>query len=111
MAVSLSSFAPSNSDDATHDLQVDETGNLVVVTGLEEVRQRVIERLLFYFAEWPLNTTEGVPYRNDIFRRPINAGLAASIITGQIRSDIGQQRSHHAPQPGLLRLLFGQPDR
>ena len=86
MAISFSSFAPSNSDDATHDLRVDEMGNLEVVSGIEETRQRVIERLLYYFAEWPLNTTEGVPYRNDIFTRPINAGLASSIISDQIRS-------------------------
>ena len=69
-----------------HDLQLDATGNLLIVTGLEGLRQRVLERLLFWVGEWFLNAPDGVDYREEIFQRPISSGLAAAEISEQIRS-------------------------
>ena len=64
-------------------------GNLVVASGLEDVRQRVIERLLLWIEEWFLDVSRGVPYPAQIFRRPISAGLAAAVVTGEIRAVAG----------------------
>lgn len=82
----ISAFAPGVD---AQDLHLDERGDLAVVTGLEDVRQRVIERLRFWRGDWYLDRTDGVPYIQEVFTRPMSAGLAASIVSGVIRSVAG----------------------
>jgi len=52
-------------DRDTHDLVV-EGYDLTLNTNLELERQRLKQSLLFFFGEWFLNTTEGVPYYQDV---------------------------------------------
>ena len=59
-------------------------GNLVVVGGLEALRQRVQQRLRFWVHEWFLDYEDGVPYINEIFQRPLPIGLASTIIVDHI---------------------------
>ncbi len=52
-------------DTSTHDLKV--TGfDLSLVTGIDYIVQKLKIRLLFFLREWFLDTTEGVPYYDDI---------------------------------------------
>ena len=83
MARTLAGFAPGSS--GGQDLRLDGRGNLAVVDGLEDVRQRVVMRLKFLFGEWYQNIGLGMPYRSEIFTRPITIGLAESIISNAIR--------------------------
>ena len=60
--------------------------NFAVVSGLESIRQRVHQRLLFQRGEYYLDTTKGTPYVPDILRYEYDPGLARSVITAAIRS-------------------------
>lgn len=48
-------------DSITHDLSI-VNGNVVYVTGVEEVKQRVLVTLLHHYNEYFLNTPGGVPW-------------------------------------------------
>ena len=85
MARTLSMFG----GDGCQDLHLDSRGNLAVASDLEDVRQRVVERLRFHSGQWYLDTQGGVPYRQEIFTRPVSAGLAAALITDQISQVAG----------------------
>ena len=88
MALSFSAFP----GDDTQDMHLDGRGNLALVRDLEDIRQRVAERLRFWLGEWYLESESGVPYRSAVFTRPVTAGLAASAVTEKIRSVEGVLR-------------------
>ena len=75
-----------SSIDSAQDIHLDEHGNLAIATDQEDIKQRVIERLQYFFKEWFLAYEEGVPYFQDIFTRPVNSELVSSILTDQIRT-------------------------
>lgn len=52
-----------------------ENNSLVLVTGQQEVKQRLEQRIQTFFGEWFLNTAEGVPYYQDILIKNPNVGL------------------------------------
>lgn len=82
----ISAFAAGEQAVDGQDIRLTPTGDLEVVDGLESVRQRVVERLRFWIGQWFLDVRGGVPYRPEIFQRPTSAGLAAAVVTDQIRS-------------------------
>ena len=49
-----------------HDLIIGRQGKLLLVTGAEQVRQRILVSLLHYWGEYFLNTLAGVPWREII---------------------------------------------
>ena len=69
------------------DLRTTPNLQIEIVEGLEALRQRTIMRLRFWQGEWPIAIDEGVPYIQEIFSRPVNSNIAATIITSIIRSD------------------------
>ena len=81
---SIAGFTAGSTED--HDLQLDAAGNLLMVTALEDLRQRVVERLLFWVGEWYLDIADGVSYRTDIFQRQLSVGLASAEVTAKIRA-------------------------
>ena len=81
MARTISAFDAAG----VQDLHLDRLGCLAVADGLEDVRQRVIEKLRFWFGTWFLDPTDGVDYRAEVFVRPISAGLASALVTDTIR--------------------------
>lgn len=86
MARTIAGFPNGGSLLSQQDLQVDAQGNLVIVDQLEDVRQRVLFRLRFWLGQWFLQVRSGVPYRPEIFQRPTSVGLAAAVVSDQIRS-------------------------
>ena len=80
----LSTLGPGQQAQNGQDLRLDSKGNIAIVDGLESVRQRIIQRLLFWRGEWFLDTNAGVPYREAIFRNFRSAGLAGAVIGEQI---------------------------
>ena len=86
MAKTISAFGNNQQARDGQDIRIDQRGNLEVVDGLEDVRQRVLERLRYWLGQWFLTVQDGVPYRPEIFQRSTTAGLAAAIVTDQIRS-------------------------
>lgn len=53
-------------------------------TDSESVRQRVMTRLLLLLGEWFLDTSDGVPYLQEIMVKPANTDHARSIIAQRI---------------------------
>ncbi|MDE2848196.1 MAG: hypothetical protein OXO51_15955 [Gemmatimonadota bacterium] len=82
MARTLSAF----SNAPAQDLHLDERGDLAVVEGLEDIRQRVLEALRFGAGEWYLNRHAGVSYLTDVFVRPALVGVVSTILTDAIRA-------------------------
>lgn len=57
---------------------------LVLVTGIDEVRQRVEQRLQMNKNEWFLDTTAGLPWFADIFAK----GQSQNVIEALIKAEI-----------------------
>ena len=86
MARTISAFAADDTRAEGQDIRLDARGNLEIVDGLEDVRQRVLERLRYWLAQWFLRVEDGVPYRPEIFQRSTSVGLASAVVSDQIRS-------------------------
>lgn len=85
MARTLAAFATDTVGSDAQDIRVDRIGNLLVVDGLEDVRQRVLMRLRWWIGQWFLQVRDGVPYRPEIFQRSTSVGLAAAVVSDQIK--------------------------
>jgi hypothetical protein len=61
------------------------TGTTInLISGINALRQKMQERLRFFFGEWALDTSAGVPYFESIFPSPINPSLIISIIDDEL---------------------------
>ena len=71
------------------------TGDVVfppqLVYGLEAIRLRVISRLQFIKGEWFLDTRQGLPYYEAVFRKNPDLSLVQSIFRKAINSTPGVQ--------------------
>lgn len=69
-------------------ISVDDSQDIqfATVDGIESVRQRVRQRLLFQRGEYYLDTSDGVPYVTDILRHHYDEVLSQTVITSAIRS-------------------------
>lgn len=77
----------------THDLEFT-NGNLTFETGIDEIRQLMLERYLAFKGEWYLNVTKGVPYFQDVFKKLVNTNILVSIFKSVARQT-----------PGVIELL------
>ena len=71
----------------SHDLALGSGGGVVVLSGIDAVRQRVIERLRYHVGEWYLNLSDGVPYRDGddpILSHVRGPALAASRLAAHV---------------------------
>lgn len=64
-------------------------GQIGMVTGRDYVRQRITTKLQFYFGEWYLDTSQGVPWYEDVLVKPVNLILTDSIIKNTILTTPG----------------------
>lgn len=65
-------------------LQLNNKGLIVIATGLEALRQKINQRLLLFQDTWFLDSTAGVPYMQEILKKPVDPGLIASIFNSEI---------------------------
>ena len=77
--------------DRNHDLIL-EGSSLATVSDAEQVAQAVKTRLLFYREEWFLDLTAGVPYYQEVFRKPANLANVESLIKAEIVRTPGVSR-------------------
>jgi hypothetical protein len=71
-----------------------ENNDLIIVTGQQETKQRLEQRLQTFLGEWFLDTSIGVPYYQDILKKNPDTTL----VTGTLKSVITQT-------PGVTDLL------
>lgn len=74
--------------DAGGDIAVTNNG-ITLVSGADEVTQRVRARLRAFYGEWFLNLRRGLPYYQDIFLKRQNPDRIASIIKLEILKTTG----------------------
>jgi hypothetical protein len=54
-------------------------GSLVVVEGIQQIRERISARLKFFVGEWFLDLRQGVPYYRDVLLKSPNLPLVRSL--------------------------------
>jgi len=64
--------------------ELDGNGELLVIDGIEALRQKVNQRLSLFKGTWIIDLTSGVPYLQDILKKPVDPGLVASILDNEI---------------------------
>lgn len=69
----------------TNDLIVKD-GDLMLIDNAERVAQQILITLRFWYGEWFLNTTEGVPYLEYILVKNPNLAHVRQILTEAIES-------------------------
>ena len=87
---SIAAFQPGSS--TGQDLQADGKGQLMIVTGLEELRQRVIEKISLWRGELWTDERRGVPYHQELFKQPNSIGIATQLVTAEILGVEGGER-------------------
>ena len=80
----LTGQASSMSRTISAGLTVDRRGNLLVLEGLDALRERVVQRLHFVLGEWFLVQSEGVPFAETIFAWTPDHRLTAQVISSEL---------------------------
>jgi len=65
--------------DGSHDLEIIDR-DLQLVDKLDEVAQRLKIQLQFFLGEWFLDTSQGIPYHEEIFVKGANRNRVASLL-------------------------------
>lgn len=63
---------------------LDAQGNILVITGIESLAENIDQRLKLFRGKYFLDTNAGVPYLQNILVKPVDPGLAASILNAEI---------------------------
>lgn len=59
---------------------LDAEGNIKIIEGIESLAENIDQRLQLFKGKYFLDTTAGVPYLEEILKKPVDPGLAASIL-------------------------------
>ncbi len=70
--------------DGPHDLYLDATGNLAMVTGTEAVGQHARQRIRTHKGEWFLDTSAGVPWLEDVLGKQPDLTLAEALLKATV---------------------------
>lgn len=71
------------------DLYISPTGQFVLATGGDAVRQHIRSRLRFFLGDWFLDARQGFPYYRDVFRKNPNRQSIISALRRTVRETPG----------------------
>jgi len=63
---------------------LDSEGNISIIEGLPSLAENLDQRLKLFKNKYYMNLQAGVPYIEDILKKPIDPGFAASILNDEI---------------------------
>lgn len=64
--------------------ELDALGNIKIIEGVESLAENVDQRLQLFRGKYFMDTTAGVPYFEEIITKPVDPGLAASVLNAEI---------------------------
>lgn len=71
------------------DLYTDAAGNFELVSGPEEVAQRIFVRFNFFLGEWPHDLRQGMPWREQFFEKGASEATQRAILLGVLQDTPG----------------------
>jgi len=78
--------------DDSGDIEIGTDGDLILVTGLDAIRQDLETRLKFFRGEWDLDTRLGIPYFDEILIKAPDLNVVRSLFRDAILSTAGVLR-------------------
>lgn len=73
--------------DGSNDIHIDESGQLAMTSGLEQlVRQRIVCRLQTFRGELYLDRGLGVPYFSEVTKKSPNLGQIRDLLLSEVRT-------------------------
>lgn len=69
--------------DSSHDLAI-ENFDLVLISDVDQVIQKIDIRLRFFLGEWFLDTSVGLPYYEDVLKKDFDTGVLEASFKAQI---------------------------
>ena len=92
--------------DSTGDLDFT-TNDLVVLSGVDAIRQELQIRYRYFLGEWFLNSEEGVPYFKHILKKNANDAQIRAVLLDVAKTTPGvvEVRSYAASLDGPTRVL------
>lgn len=63
---------------------LDALGNIKIIEGLESLSENLDQRLKLFKGKYFMNTAEGVPYFEEIIKKPVDPDLSASVLNAEI---------------------------
>ena len=63
---------------------LDANGNIKIIEDVESLAENIDQRLKLFKGKYFLDTTAGVPYFEEILKKPVDPGLAASVLNAEI---------------------------
>lgn len=66
-----------------------ENNDIVLITGTEEIRQRLLQNLKSFQGDWFLNLQNGVPYFQEIFRKDYDVEIISTVLKNTILNTLG----------------------
>ncbi len=63
--------------------ELDASGNIRWIEGIESLAENIDQRYQLFYGKYFMNTTEGVPYLEDILKKPVDPDFAASILNAE----------------------------
>jgi hypothetical protein len=79
--------------DENGDLEIGADGDLIIVDGIDAIRQHLKIRLQFFRGEWFLDTRLGIPYFEEVLRKAPDLNVVQSLLRETITTT-----------PGVIRL-------
>lgn len=63
---------------------LDNNGNIKIIEGIESLVENVDQRLQLFKNKYFMNLLAGIPYFEEIIKKPVDPGLAASVLNNEI---------------------------
>lgn len=76
-------------NDQTGDLEIGADGDLILVDGIDSIRQHLKIRLQFFRGEWFLDQRLGIPYFEEVLRKAPDLNVVQSLLRDAIRTTPG----------------------
>jgi len=75
--------------DENGDLEIGPDGDLIIVTGIDAIRQHLRIRLQFFRGEWFLDTRLGIPYFEEVLIKAPDLNVVQSLLREAVRETPG----------------------